>query len=269
MNIQLTQSSRSLLYLRKYAFETRKTFLFLYLAIAAFLVLWLGLYLNFTNPALFAERAQAVYYFVTLFLAGCLSSGVLFSELGSRPKAIHYLLTPASTWQKFFCVLFFGVFVFFVVYSGIFYVIDYIAVHLANYKNGTDWEVINLFRLERYPNVFGEGPLTQIFYIFFPIQAIFLLCSIYFRKHGLFKAIVVMGLLWVFFIVLFIIMGKLLPDGRYNDVVGSYEIMEANGDNKLVAIPAVFTTLVIVYFKILITPLLYAVAYLKLREKEL
>jgi len=269
MNIQLTQSRRSLLYLSKYAFETRKTFLFLYLAIAAFLVLWLGVYLNFTNPTLFSERAQAAYYFATLFLAGCLSSGMLFSELGSRPKAIHYLMVPASTWQKFFCSLFFGVFVFFVVYSCIFYAVDFVAVQIANYKYGTHWEVINLFHLERYPNVFAESSLTQIFYLFFPIQAIFLLCSIYFEKHGVFKAIVCMGLLWVFFIVLFLIMGRLLPVGRYNEVAGAYEVMEPNGDNKLIHIPVFLTYAVIIFFKILLTPLLYAVAFLRLREKEL
>lgn len=269
MTIALIQSRRSLLYFRKYAFENRRAFLFLYLAIAAFLVLWLGVYLNFTNRALFAPRAQAAYYFVTLFLAGCLSSGMLFSELGSKSKAIHYLLIPASTWQKFICGVFFSVVVFFVVYSCIFYVVDYAAVHIANYKYGTDWEVINLFHLERYPNVFAETPLTDIFYLFFPVQAIFLLCSVYFKKHGLFKAIVCMGLLWVFFIALMLTMGNLLPAGKYNDSMGAYEIVEANGDNKLVFIPAVLTYAVLAFFKVLLTPMLWVVGYLKLQEKEL
>src|SRR5688572_26793539 len=166
--------SRSMLFLKKYAFENRKAYLFLFLAVAAFLILWLGLHLNFNNPYLFAERTQAMYYFVVLFLGGCLSSGVLFSELGSKPRAIHYLLTPASTLEKFLCGLFFGVFVFFVGCSGIFYIINFIAVQIANYKYGTDWQVINLLTLDKYPNIFMDGPLTDIFYIFFPIQAIFI-----------------------------------------------------------------------------------------------
>src|SRR5690349_17487113 len=101
MSIAITQGHQSWLYVRKYAFENRMAFLFLYLAIAAFLVLWMGVQLNFTNPSLFAPRAQAAYYFLTLFLAGCLSSGMLFAELGSKSRAIHYLLIPASTRGKF------------------------------------------------------------------------------------------------------------------------------------------------------------------------
>ena len=261
--------SRSTLLFKKYAFENRKAFLFLYLAVAAFLVLWLGVQLNFTNPYLFAERTQVMYYFITLFLAGCLSSGILFSDLGSKPRAIHYLLTPASMLEKFLCSLFYGVFVFFVTCSGIFYVINFAAVHLANYKNGTDWQVINLLTLDKYPNVFMEGPLTDIFYIFFPIQAIFILCSIFFKKHGLFKAIVCMGLLWVVGIALILILHQLLPIGRFNDSIRYYEIVEVDGDNKLIVLPALLSTSVIIFSKFLLTPLLWTVSYLRLNEKEL
>ncbi|HMG90513.1 MAG TPA: hypothetical protein VK589_10640 [Chryseolinea sp.] len=261
--------TRTMLYFKKYAFENRKAYLFLCLAVAAFLVLWLGVQLNFTNPYLFSERVQAMYYFITLFLAGCLSSGMLFSELGSKPRAIHYLLIPASTLEKFLCGLFFGVFIFFIACSGIFYIIDYIAVQLANYKYGTNWEVINLLTLEKYPNAFMEGPLTDIFYFFFPIQALFILCSVFFKKHALFKAIVGMGLLWVAFVALFLILHRLLPIGKFNDTIRYYEIVEADGDNKLIVLPALLTTTVIIFSKFLLTPLLWTVSYLKLKEKEL
>ena len=82
---QTIHFNRTFLFFRKYAFEHRKTFAFLYLAVSAFLILWLGVYLTFTNPNLFSERGQVVYYFAALFLSGCLSSGLLFSELGVKP----------------------------------------------------------------------------------------------------------------------------------------------------------------------------------------
>ena len=111
---------RTFLYLRKYIFENGKSFVLLNLAIAAFLVLWLGVYINFTNPNLFSERAQAAYYFVTLFLSGCLSAGILFSELGSKDRSIHYFLVPASLLEKFLTSLFFAIAVFFVTSSCMF-----------------------------------------------------------------------------------------------------------------------------------------------------
>src|SRR6188508_3453469 len=191
MIAQTFNPSRTLLLFRKYAFEHARIYLMLYLAIAAFLILWLGVYLNFTNPKLFSERGQVAYYFITLFLTGCLSSGMLFSELGSKPGAIHYLLLPASTLEKFITNLIFGVVLFFVMCSLIFTGVDFVAVTIANYRYGTNWQVINLLSLNQYQNPFFEGPVTDMFYFYFPAQAVFLLCSVYFRKHGLFKAIVV------------------------------------------------------------------------------
>lgn len=260
---------RFVLYLRKYAFENAKIYLLLYLAIAAFLVVLLGLYLNFTNPALFSERSQIFYYFITLFLSGCLSSGVLFSELGSKPKAISYLLVPASNMEKFFTTWLFGVLIFFVTCSSVFYLINSLAVTIANFKYGTNWEVINLLTLNRYENVFFDGPITDIFYLYFPIQAVFLLCSVYFKKYSLFKAIVTVGLLWVFFIVLFLCFHFLMPVGRFADSIKTYEIIEASGDNKLVSITPVIVYSTLTFFKFMLTPLLWAAAYFRLQEKEL
>ena len=269
MIVQTVKPDRAFLFLKRYAFENAKTYAFLYLAIAAFLVLWLGLQLNFTNPMLFREGAQVVYYFMTLFLSGCLSSGMLFSELGAKPKAIHYLLIPASTLEKFLTSIFFGVIVFFVFCSSIFYFIDFIVVTIANNKFSTHWEVINLFSINKYPNLLFDGPVTDIFYLYFPIQAIFLLCSVYFKKHGLFKAIVGMGLLWVAAITLALLLYQLLPFGRFTDTIASYEIIESSGDNKLIKIPQILVISVLTFFRFLLTPLLWAAAYLRLKEKEL
>jgi hypothetical protein len=260
---------RFILYARKYAFENARIYLLLYLAIAAFLILLLGLYLNFTNPGLFSERAQVMYYFTTLFLSGCLSSGMLFSELGSKPKAISYLLVPSSSEEKFLTTLLFGVFVFFIMCSSVFYIINYVAVTIANFKYGTHWEVINLLSLNRYDNVFFDGPITDIFYLYFPIQALFLLCSVYFKKYSLFKAIVSVGLLWVLFVVLFLFFRFLMPPGRFADSINTYEVIEASGDNKLISIPPIIAYSTFIFFKFLVTPLLWATAYFRLKEKEL
>lgn len=260
---------RTFRYFKKYSFENARANILLYLAIAAFLVLWLGVYLNFTNPFLFSERWQAVYYFTTLFLSGCLSSGMLFSELGSKPKAIHHMLLPASTLEKFMISLVFGVFIFFVCYSAVFWLINYAVVSIANYKYDTHWQVINLFSLNTYPNPFFDGPLTDIFFLYFPAQALFILCSVYFNKHSLFKAIVVVGLLWVVFIASFLIVQRLLPIGMLHNTVGTYEVIEADGDNKVISLPVWLINVTSGFFKLLLTPMLWAVAFFRLKEKEL
>ncbi|MEJ1237743.1 hypothetical protein WBG78_06435 [Chryseolinea sp. T2] len=269
MVANIFQPARTLLYLKKYVFENGRSFILLNLAIAAFLVLWLGVYLNFTNPNLFSERAQVAYYFITLFLSGCLSAGVLFSELGSKDRSIHYFLIPASLLEKFLTSLFFAIVIFFISSSCIFWLVDSIVVIIANSKYETHWEVINLLSLNKYANPFFDGPLTDIFYFYFPAQALFILCSVYFRKYALFKAFVVVGLLWVVGVLLFLAYQRLVPTGMLHLSAGSYEVLEANGDNKMVVVPWWVLVSGSVLLRYLLTPLLLTVAYFRLKEKEL
>lgn len=272
MNFTMTQTiqlDRAMLYFRRYAFENAKAYMLLLLAVAAFLALWYGLYFNFSNPALFSERSQVAHYFVILFLGGCLSAGMLFAELGSKPKAVYHLLIPASTLEKFLTRLIFGVLLFFVGCSLVFWIINTVSITIANDKFGTPWSAISLFRLNDYTNPFFDGRVTEVFSIYFPAQAIFILCSVYFKKHSVFKAIVAVGILWVGAIVIFLLMTALLPVGAFRESIDAFEVFEPNGDNKIVALPAWHMIGSSVYFRYLITPLLWCVAFLRLKEKEI
>lgn len=261
--------SRSFLLVRKHLFESRKTYILLSLAIAAFLILWLGVSLTFTNPYLFSERAQVAYYFITLFLSGCLSSGVLFSDLGTKARAINYLLLPGSALEKFCCQLLFGVFIFFIGYSAIFYVVDTLVVFIANMKYDTHWQVIDLFHIDKYPNPFLDIQNTSMFHIYFPIQAMFMLSSIYFVKNSIFNGLVSLGLLWVVCTLFFVLMRMILPPGRFADGVDVYEIIDRSGVVKHVSVPAAISQAVAIFFMYLMTPGLWLVAYVRLAEKEL
>lgn len=257
------------LLIRKYSFENRKSYLLMALAITAFLVLWMGVSLTFSNSYLFSERAQVAYYFITLFLTGCLSAGVLFSDLGVKSKAINYLLLPGSTLEKFGCQLFFGVLVYFVSYSVIFYLVDSLIIYVANIRFGTTWQVINLFDLNQYLNPFLEGPNTSMFYLFFVLQAMFIVTSVYFSKHSIFKALVCLGLLWVLCILLIFIMQKLLPSGRFIEGITRYEVVDRSGIIKRISLPSPVAYVVTIFFKFAITPWLWLVAYTRLVEKQL
>jgi len=255
--------------LKKYLYENRKAYPLLFLAIAGFFILWMGIYLLFNNPNLFTERFQVFYFFTGLFLFGCLYGGILFSELGSKPKAINYLMIPVSTLEKFICILFFGVIVFFVGYCCVFYLIDSAAVSIANVKNGTQWPILNPAFIDRYENIFFDGPLSQIFHIYFAAQALFMLSSIHFSKHSLFKAIVCLGLLWVFSMLFFMLIRLVMPPGWFYHNLDTYEIFEESGQIKVIGIPGLLTGTLVFFFKFLMAPLLWTTAYLKLKEKTL
>jgi len=128
---------------------------------------------------------------------------------------------------------------------------------------------IDILHLNDYENPFFETPLSDLFYLYFPLQAGFILASIYFNKHGLFKALVALGLLWVCFILLFLLVNMLLPRGRFLEGIDSYEIVEPSGDNKVIVIPYVLVGIIIVFSKFLVTPALWLASYFRLKEKEL
>ena len=254
---------------KKYTFENKRTFGLLVLAETAFLGLWMGVYLTFKNPYLFSENFQVAFYFTGLFLFGCLSGGTLFSELGSKPKAINYLMTPVSTLEKFLCILLFGVAFFIVEYTLVFSIIDTIAVSLANRINDTHMSVINPFDVDKYKNTLYDGPFSLMYYAFFAVQSFFILMSVHFPKHSILKSLIGLGLLWVAFILMMVVTGYFLPKGIFSRGLESYEVLEPSGRISVINIPAAFRTGFIVFLKYVLTPLLWIASYWKLKERQL
>lgn len=261
--------SRLTLVFRKYWFENNRQFTLMVLAEVAFFFLWMGVHVSFSNPNLLREEAQIAYFFTGLFLSGCLAAGIHFSSLGPKPTAIHFLLTPASSHEKFICSLFFGVILFFGGYVFAFYTVDIPAVVIANQKFNTHWKVVNLLLMDRYENRLFDGPHSALLYAYLVAQAFFLLASIYFAKNGLFKAIVGVGIIWVVAIFLAMAIFISFPPGIIMKSLGEYEIMEKSGVLRIVVVSPIVTTLVLVFYKFLVTPLLWFCAYLRLKEKHL
>ena len=261
--------TRLVLVLRKYWFENKRQFMLMLLAEAAFLTLWMGVNISTTNPRMLMEVNQVCYFFTGLFLFGCLSAGIHFSDLGVKPTAIHFLLTPSSGKEKFICSLFFGVVLFFIGYVIVFYAVDAISVLIANQKFKTHWAIANLFLMDRYEYRLFEMPFSMLVYLYFIAQAFFLLASIYFNKNGLFKAIVGAGIIWVTLIFLMMTLFVSFPPGIILKTISEYEIVERSGISRVVVISPIITTLILLFYKFLITPLLWLSAYLRLNEKHL
>jgi len=262
-------STRLSLVLRKYWFENSRQFLLMVLAAAVFLALLMGVNVSFSNPNLQREEAQMGYFFIGLFLSGCLSAGIHFSAIGSKPTAIHFLLNPASSMEKFICALFYGVVLFFLGYVIAFYAIDTTAVLIANQKFKTHWTVVNILAMDRYENRLFDGPQSTLLYMYFIAQAFFLLASIYFAKNGLFKGIVGVGIIWVALIFLAMTLFASFPPGIIFKTINEYEVVDRSGISRIVIISPIMTTVVLMFYKFLVTPLLWFCAYLRLKEKHL
>src|SRR5262245_4915234 len=109
------------LFLGKYWAENKKKYLLSLSAIAGLLVVWFFLCLLIEErSAPFPFPMQSTTYFVGLFLIGLLYASLTFADLADGPKGIHYLMIPASTFEKLLTTILFSSILFFVCYTAIF-----------------------------------------------------------------------------------------------------------------------------------------------------
>jgi hypothetical protein len=220
---------------------------------------------------------QLVTYFVGLFLTGCLYASLIFSELSEGPKAMHYLLTPASLLEKLLSALLYGVILFFITYTLVFYAVDVIMLKVANgvaqalmereHKSlNHPTEVVNVFVT---PDRNGVNLNYYLLLIYFGIQSIFLLGSIYFVKYHYIKTLV-SGLIVFLILVFFMhkVLGSFMPDGGFFKPFTVYRIYDHQKGELSVQLPEWFSMIMLFLVKYALAPSLWVVAYFRLKEKE-
>jgi len=275
-------------------FENRKAYGLFFLSVAVFLAGWFAFFIMVGNPGLFNSNNQMTIYFAGLFIAGCLSAAFLFNGLSARARKINYYMLPAATLEKLLCILFYGVLLFFVGYSILFYITDFFAVKMANSTisdmvnskslNAIQWRqqmgISNTFTPAKPVNVFSPatgdyifypGDTGEIFAAFFPIQSAFILGSVYFAKNSFFKTLVALLVMFMlFFIIEAKLMGPLFP--RESETFNTFTIIRAYntaGDAKIYSLPFWIGDTASFLLKFAITPVIWVAIYYRLKENEI
>lgn len=267
---------RWFLYIGKHWNENKRRYLLSLAAVGGLLVLWYSflMIVNPENPM--GLRMQVVTFYVGLFLTGCLFASMIFNDLSDGPKAIHYLLTPASSLEKLLTAIVYGVVLFFISYTIVFYAVDFIMLKISNGVVSTYLE--RQHRAPRPPqeilNVFisSEGAdniYLYILLIFFAVQSIFLLGSVYFVKNQYIKTLV-SGLVVFLFMVFFIhkVMGSFMPDGSFFEPFTVYRVWNSGRGEVMIQLPEWLSSILLFLTKYALAPCLWVVAYLRLKEKE-
>ena len=291
---QMLNIKRLYLLLGKQWFENRKAYVLFFAAVIALLWGWFLFFLMAGSPYLFDQGNQASIYFAGLFIAGFLSSSFLFADFSSKSKKINYHMLPAAALEKLFCALFYGVLIFFIVYTALFYIADVVAVHMSNnatgamvsdnstkgmawrqqYNIGGQWnpaKVANVFSPSADMYIFYPGDNADLFTAFFPIQSTFILGAVYFKKNSFFKtAIVLLAVMMLFFILQAKILFTLLPDTAHTYRLGTLAMMaDKNGDEKIYTLPYWVGSVMEFLLKFGLTPALWVATYYRLKETEL
>ena len=278
---QVFDFKRWLLLVGKHWSENRKKYLLSLVAIVALLVIWYSFVLLVERHNPYPEEMQVATYYIGMAIAGCLFGSLFFSEAASGPKAMHFLSVPASALEKLLVALLYGVILFFICYTLIFYLVDFIMVKIANGLAERYWaehdpsrvwrrfKVINVFA-----KPFGAGADVPNVYFYFLViyinlQSAFVLGSVYFPGYSFIKTCI--SLLIIFLFVVFYMMflsDSIMPRGGFVDGFFAYRISENGEMQRGAMLPSWIAKL----FKLLIMygflPIFWFAAYFRLKEKE-
>lgn len=268
--------NRWLLYISKHWNENKRKYLMALGAIGGLLILWFSflMIVNQYNPM--NESLQTAAYYGGLFITGCLYASLLFSDLNDGPKGVSYLLLPVSVLEKLLTALLFGVVLYFLCYTAVFYVVDFIMVKLANGIVAARFENVKMghFTLFEVVNVFvnprgGDNFYIYILITYFAVQSIFMLGSVYFVKYNYIKTLV-SGLI-VFLILVFYehkIMESFMPRGHFFKPFTIYRVYDYGYGEFSVHLPQWFSSIIIFLMMYALPPVLWIVTYFRLKEKE-
>ena len=220
------------------------------------------------------KDVQLITFYFALFAMGTFYASQYFNDLGSRSKGINFLLVPASAFEKLLCSLLYTVFLFFVVYTATFYVVDVIMVAIAKsipYESvgGEKPAVFNVFDIVIIP--FNNDTTLNFLLFFFSVQAAFLLGSVYFEKYSFIKTIIccfVAG--FILFCLMFFFNEQLLPGvGDYpRGFFTSYRVRVDGMADRLVQLPDWIGQVLRFLVMYAIAPFLWLVTYYRLKEKQ-
>ncbi len=261
--------------------ENRKRYLLALLAMGGLLAAWYGFLLTIDKFGPLNLFLQYSAYYFGLYFIGCFYASTIFSELGSKSRAIQYLSIPASHLEKLLCGILFGVVLFFLAYTAVFYLVDIPMVSLANriiarehqHWPGTFEPISSVQVLNLWNNPWAPIP-DRKFHLFllgyFAVQSAFLLGSVYFTRWSFIKTVLALLLFWLVF-VLFTdkAVTEHLPDGWHAyDMLRWYDNSDNTAVFRMVRLPEATERLLILVIQYSFPPAFWVITYFRLKEKE-
>jgi len=257
--------------------ENYRRYLLFLLAIAGLLLAWFSFILMVSQLMLVDLFMQFSAYFAGLYLVGCFYASWLFSDLNSSQSGIGFLALPASHLEKLLCALFFGVLVFFVGYTLVFYLIDIPILQLSNNilqrfprnYQGTTSRIppailYNLFTNQSFV------PETRTFLSgFFSAQALFFLGGVYFIRWTFIKSVIATLLCLLIFVVIDArLVNFFLPSG-WHDVFFLWVHSDPDQHpNQYVKLPHTLGQLIDIFISVCAPLVLWIITWQRLKEKE-
>ena len=281
---QVFSFSRWRLLVAKQWLEHGRRYLLSLFAIGGLMAAWEAFIIAVVPYAPLEPFMQFATHMVGLYFTGSLFASSLFADLGNRKQALPWLSLPASQLEKLLCAILYGVVLFYLAFTLVFYLVDIPMVHWANsilHRHPLNFPgsstpippslVYNLFTSAGAPVPEKEWHLFTAGY--FAIQAAFLLGSVYFTRFAFIKTVVA-GLLFVLAFVIFqkLVLFPMEAEGWSHDFFRwSQEMSElTDRDRPLheVRLSYPLESILILLAQFGIAPFFWLVTWFRLKEKE-
>lgn len=262
------------LYMRKHLVDNYRIYGMSVIVLTVLLLIMLLLNLSDNFRVQPAMGRLIPLYFIGMFMTGFIFTSLSFSELANKPQGIDYLLFPASQLEKYLSTLLVTTIGFQLIYHFAFYLaylgIDAIVVSHSGQHMKND-----------LGDAFSDGPLVYFYYAWFFGQAVMLLGAIYFQKYTLIKTV----FLFTIFLLCLYFLNMLFSYGFFgsrmvgwnahfpfvgiNVMLGEHPSEYAPQTHKFLMLPSSVGDGLLFFAKYLVTPMLWTLGYLRLRDKEM
>lgn len=213
-------------------------------------------------------------YFIGMFITGLIFTSLSFSELASKPQGIDYLLFPASQLEKFLSTMLMTTAGFLVLYHIAFY-FTYLGIDMIMVQRTGQHLANDLSEVLRDTHIF------YFYHVWFVLQAVMLLGAIYFQKYTFIKTVFFFA---IFLFALYFLNGlfaKIFFGDRMSEWTAHFPFIGVNirlGEElpalgpqpfRMLILPKVASNSLLFFAKYLVTPILWSIAYMRLRDKEM
>jgi hypothetical protein len=213
-------------------------------------------------------------YFIGMFLTGLVFTSLSFRELAGKPQGIDYLLFPASKLEKYLSTLLITTVGFLLIYHFAFY-LAYVGMD-AILASSTGVHMKN-----DLDESFKHEAMPYFYYAWFMAQAIMLLGAIYFQKYSFIKTIFffMVFLLSLYFlntVFSYLFFGSRMAKWNNHFPFVGVNVMldvspspDVSRTHKFLMLPSAMRDGLLFFGKYLLTPMLWTLSYMRLRDKEM
>lgn len=262
------------LYMRKHLMDNYRVYgMSVIVLTVLLLVLLIFIVLN-DGGRMSGKQTLVPLYFIGMFFSGLIFTSLSFNELGTKQQGIDYLLFPASQLEKYLSTLLVTTVGFLLVYHVAFYLAYVLMDSMVLWRTG-------IHMTSDMTDFLNDKNMYYAYIGWFIVQAFMLLGAIWFQKYTFIKTVflVVVFLFSLYFInTIFslIYFGDRMPKWNAHfpfvgvDVMlGEHPSEYEPQTHKFLMLPEAMRDTLLFFGKYLVTPILWAIGYMRLRDKEM